>query len=142
MERIMKAQALGDNTMSAYMMSKKNLEINPNHPIINDLKEKLGNEETKNIAGNLLQLLFETSCINSGYSLSDPSVFTDRIYNMVKLGLGLDDNNSNDNDNDNNSNNNNDNNDNDNVELDTSSIDISGLSNTESTTDEHMEEVD
>ena len=136
MERIMKAQALGDNTMSAYMMSKKNLEINPNHPIINDLKEKLGNEETKNIAGNLLQLLFETSCINSGYSLSDPSVFTDRIYNMVKLGLGLDDSSANDNSgNDNNANN-------DNVELDTSSIDISGLSNTESTTDEHMEEVD
>ena len=138
MERIMKAQALGDNTMSAYMMSKKNLEINPSHPIINDLKEKLGNEETKNIAGNLLQLLFETSCINSGYSLSDPSVFTDRIYNMVKLGLGLDDNNSDDNV-DNTANNNDDNN---NVELDTSSIDISGLSNTQSTTDEHMEEVD
>ena len=138
MERIMKAQALGDNTMSAYMMSKKNLEINPSHPIINDLKEKLGNEETKNIAGNLLQLLFETSCINSGYSLSDPSVFTDRIYNMVKLGLGLDDNNSDDNV-DNTANNDDDNN---NTELDTSSIDISGLSNTQSTTDEHMEEVD
>ncbi len=136
MERIMKAQALGDNTMSSYMMSKKNLEINPHHPIIKDLKEKLGNEETKNIAGNLLQLLFETSCINSGYSLSDPTVFTGRIYNMVKLGLGLDDSENSDVSNQV-------------VDTETGNIDISGLTSQEdkeevlgNTTDEQMEEVD
>ena len=136
MERIMKAQALGDNSMASYMMSKKNLEINPHHPIIKDLKEKLGNEETKNIAGNLLQLLFETSCINSGYSLSDPTVFTGRIYNMVKLGLGLDDSENSDVSNQV-------------VDTETGNIDISGLTSQEdkeevlgTTTDEQMEEVD
>jgi molecular chaperone HtpG len=90
MERIMKAQALRDTTMSSYMMSKKTMEINPHHIIIKALKEQHTKDENSKTLTDLINLIFESSLIASGFNIEEPATFVNRINNMIKLGLSLD----------------------------------------------------
>nr|QQL94692.1 heat shock protein 90 kDa alpha family class A member 1 [Lateolabrax maculatus] len=91
MERIMKSQALRDNSTMGYMTAKKHLEINPLHPIVETLREKADVDKNDKAVKDLVILLFETALLSSGFTLEDPQTHANRIYRMIKLGLGIDD---------------------------------------------------
>merc|ERR1712037_655994 len=90
MERIMKAQALKDTSTMGYMAAKKHLEINPDHSIVENLRQRAETDKNDKSVKALVLLLFETSLLSSGFSLEDPAVHARRIHRMIKLGLGID----------------------------------------------------
>merc|ERR1712232_1008893 len=68
-ERIMKAQAFQNKEQISMMAGRKTLEINPNHPVIVDLLNKVKADKEDKGAIDTAQVLFQTSLIESGYEI-------------------------------------------------------------------------
>jgi len=87
MERIMKAQALRDTSMTSYMVSKKTMEINPKHGIIKEIKKLLDKDSSNTTIKDIVWLLYDASLLNSGFTVEDPNMFAKRMHKMLLFGL-------------------------------------------------------
>jgi len=67
------------------------MELNPDHPIVVELKKKSDEDSSDKTVKDLVWLLFDTSLLTSGFNLEDPTFFANRIHRMIKLGLSIDD---------------------------------------------------
>lgn len=88
MERLMKAQALGDTSSLEFMRGRRILEINPDHPIVKDLNAACKNAPESTDAKRAVALLFDTALISSGFTPDSPAELGNKIYEMMAMALG------------------------------------------------------
>merc|ERR1712028_92135 len=89
-EKIMKAQAFQNKEQIGMMSGRKTLEINPSHPVVVDLLEKVKADKENAAAIDTAQVLFQTALIESGYDIADPSALVNRVYRLMSKELGVD----------------------------------------------------
>eukprot|EP01028_Stygiella_incarcerata_P003004 TRINITY_DN156_c0_g2_i1.p1 TRINITY_DN156_c0_g2~~TRINITY_DN156_c0_g2_i1.p1 ORF type:complete len:816 (-),score=289.70 TRINITY_DN156_c0_g2_i1:63-2510(-) len=92
MERILKAQTVNEDILKS-MKARRVMEINPHHPIVKALLERVTNSDgdgPDESAKDLAMLMYETAAIQSGFDLEDTNEFARRIHRVLKMGLSLD----------------------------------------------------
>ncbi|GJT54503.1 heat shock protein 89.1 [Tanacetum coccineum] len=87
MERLMKAQTVGDSSSLDFMRSRRVLEINPEHPIIQKLSAACNSSGDDEEAMRAIDLLYDTALISSGFTPESPSHFGGKIYEMMNMAL-------------------------------------------------------
>ncbi|KAL6570975.1 hypothetical protein OROGR_000525 [Orobanche gracilis] len=88
MERLMRAQTLGDTSSLEFMKGRRILEINPDHPIVKDLNAACKNAPESTDAKRAVELLYDTALVSSGFTPDSPSELGNKIYEMMAMALG------------------------------------------------------
>jgi len=86
MERIMKAQALRDASVSDFMKSKRVLELNPAHHLIKDLKARLDAGTSQDDMRGPIQMMYNITCVACGHPVKHVEGFTHSLWNLLQDG--------------------------------------------------------
>jgi heat shock protein beta len=89
MERIMKGQALADSSQTG-QVAKRIMEINHRHPVVDELRRRVKENEDDQTAKDTATLMYEVAALRSGFQLEDTSSFADRMHKFMKVSLNLD----------------------------------------------------
>merc|ERR1711975_50252 len=89
-EKVMRAQSFQNKDRIGMMSGRKTLEVNPNHPVVVDLLNKVKASKEDPAALDSAQVLFQTALIESGYEIADPSALVSRVYRLMSKELGVD----------------------------------------------------
>merc|ERR1712167_222105 len=89
-EKVMKAQSFQNKDQVSMMSGRKTLEVNPNHPVVVDLLQKVKDDKENTAALDTAQVLFQTALIESGYEIADASALVSRVYRLMSKELGVD----------------------------------------------------
>uniref|UniRef100_A0ACD5XN38 Uncharacterized protein n=1 Tax=Avena sativa TaxID=4498 RepID=A0ACD5XN38_AVESA len=87
MERLMRAQSIGDTSSLDFMRSRKVFEINPEHEIIKGLNAACRSNPDDSEALKAIDILFETSMISSGFTPDNPTDLSSKIYDMMSAAM-------------------------------------------------------
>ncbi|CAM8893961.1 unnamed protein product [Rhodiola kirilowii] len=87
MERLMKAQNMGDTSSMDFMKGRRVFEINPNHPIIQNLNVACRSNPNNEEALRAIDLLYDAALVTSGFTPENPAQLGGKIYEMMNTAL-------------------------------------------------------
>jgi len=92
MQRIITSQTHSksqDSQREYYLNQKKNLEINPRHPLIKELLRRVEDSSEDPVAKDMALMMYNTATLRSGYMLKDTVAFAKHIEDMMRETLGV-----------------------------------------------------
>uniref|UniRef100_A0A7S4D4B0 Histidine kinase/HSP90-like ATPase domain-containing protein n=1 Tax=Heterosigma akashiwo TaxID=2829 RepID=A0A7S4D4B0_HETAK len=93
MQRYMKAQAVAqgmDEAMFSMGTDKAVLELNPAHPVVLSLRERVAAAPDSPDTESLARLMYDVAALTGGYELDSPKRFADRVTAMMSQMAGVD----------------------------------------------------
>merc|ERR1739844_157114 len=78
-----------DTQREYYLNQKKQLEINPRHPLIKELLRRVEDSSEDPVAKDMALMMYNTATLRSGYMLKDTVAFAKHIEDMMRETLGV-----------------------------------------------------